>query len=157
MKTSYINTLALTTIAILFFQCGSKKDNAAGKPQGPAGPPVVEGIVAKPQSGGEVISVNGTLLPNESVEIRPEVAGRITGIFFEEGSTVTQGQLLIQLNNDDLKAQLTKLDINEKLYTDEVNRQKRLLEIKGIGPKKVKTLWKEIKQVSERRSRVALV
>jgi membrane fusion protein (multidrug efflux system) len=132
MKYSLINTLALTGIALLFFQCGGKKAES-NKPKGPAGPPTVEAVVAKPQSAGEVISVNGSLLPNESVEIRPEVSGRITGIFFEEGSAVSKGQLLIQLNNDDLKAQYAKLEINEQLYIDEVNRQKRLLEIKGIS------------------------
>lgn len=132
MKYTLFNTLIFISTTLLFFQCGNKKEEA-NKAKGPTGPATVEAVVARPQSAGEIISVNGTLLPNESVEIRPEVNGRITGIFFDEGSTVTKGQLLIQLNNDDLKAQLVKLDLNEKLFADEVDRQKRLLEIKGIS------------------------
>jgi len=39
----------------------------------------------------------GTILANEKVELRSEVSGRITGIYFEEGSQVRKGNLLLKI------------------------------------------------------------
>src|SRR5689334_6287634 len=49
------------------------------------------------------IEIPGTLVSNEATEIHPEVAGRITGIYFKEGSYVNKGALLVKLNDADLQ------------------------------------------------------
>lgn len=50
----------------------------------------------------------GTLMPNRQVDITPEVAKKIVSVAFRDGVHVQQGQLLYQLDNDDVKAQLRK-------------------------------------------------
>jgi membrane fusion protein (multidrug efflux system) len=46
----------------------------------------------------ETITAVGSLRSDESVTLRPEVAGRITEILFDEGRPVTKGELLVRLD-----------------------------------------------------------
>ena len=46
----------------------------------------------------ETITAVGSLRSDESVTLRPEVAGRITEILFQEGRPVTKGQTLVRLD-----------------------------------------------------------
>lgn len=52
------------------------------------------GTVMLPQT----ITTIGSLRSDESVTLRPEVAGRITAILFQEGQRVTKGATLVQLD-----------------------------------------------------------
>ena len=78
-------------------------------------------------------TAGGNLLPNESVEIKPEIAGRVTSIGFAEGGNVRKGQVMITLNAAELNAQIQKLQAQRKLQTTTGNRQKELLDIGGIS------------------------
>ena len=53
----------------------------------------------------EVTAV-GTLRADETVMIRPEIAGRVATIHFREGQTVNAGDPLVTLDQDEYKAQL---------------------------------------------------
>ena len=53
----------------------------------------------------EVTAV-GTLRADETVMIRPEIAGRVATLHFKEGQTVSAGDPLITLDQDEYKAQL---------------------------------------------------
>jgi membrane fusion protein (multidrug efflux system) len=79
------------------------------------------------------IYVSGTILANEEAVLRPEVAGRITQLLFKEGSSVSKGELLLKINDSDLQAQLKKLRAEVKLAEEKEDRQKKLIEIKGIS------------------------
>ena len=52
------------------------------------------------------VSAVGTLLSNESVVLRPEIAGLVTEIAFEEGANVQQGDLLFGLDDSIYRAEL---------------------------------------------------
>src|SRR5690606_15210939 len=54
----------------------------------------------------ERVTAVGSLKSNESVIIRPEVAGRVISINFDEGQRVKQGDLLIALDDSVYKAEL---------------------------------------------------
>ncbi len=43
---------------------------------------------------------SGTLIYDEEVNLTTEVIGRVTGVFVEEADTVTQGQLLLQIDDE---------------------------------------------------------
>jgi membrane fusion protein (multidrug efflux system) len=79
------------------------------------------------------ITSTGTVLPNEDVELRSEISGRVTNINFEEGSRVKKGQLLLTVNDADMRAQLQKLQSNQKLYSEMEERQRTLLEKEYIS------------------------
>jgi membrane fusion protein (multidrug efflux system) len=67
------------------------------------------------------------------VELKPEVPGLVTGIFFEEGTLVEKGKLLIKLNDKDLQSQLERSEAQIKLLENEEFRKKKLLDIKAIS------------------------
>ena len=75
--------------------------------------------VIEPQLLKNEFYTTGSILANEKVELRTEVSGRITGIYFQEGSEVKKGDLLLKINDSELQAQLTKADAQEKLAEQE--------------------------------------
>ncbi|MFM9075833.1 MAG: efflux RND transporter periplasmic adaptor subunit, partial [Bacteroidota bacterium] len=104
-----------------------------GGPGGSGGPLPVEAVVLKPEVFEKKLVVTGSILPGESIEIRSEVAGKITGIFFQESQRVAAGASLVKINDDELVAQLEKQKYNRKLYQDNEFRQRKLLEKEAIS------------------------
>ena len=81
----------------------------------------------------EKIYSSGTILANDEVEIRNEIAGKITAIVFKEGTRVKKGDLLLTLFDDDLRAQVKKLELQKELNLKAVERQSDLLKVSGIS------------------------
>lgn len=106
---------------------------AAGGGRAASGPIPVQVIVAEGQELENTISVTGSILANESVQLSPELAGMITRINFTEGQMVKKGQPLVYLNDDELKAQRERLNYTRKLYEQSENRQRQLLEREAIS------------------------
>ncbi len=79
------------------------------------------------------LQVTGTILPNESVQLRPEISGLVTRISFREGQFVRKGTPLLYLNDDELQAQHQRLEYTQKLFESQENRQKQLLEREAIS------------------------
>ena len=94
---------------------------------------VVKSMVIKASNLDNNVSASGTILASEEVEIRSEVAGRITKIYFKEGSNVKAGQMLVKLNDSELRAQLSKNQSKLKLLQDRQYRQKALFEKEAIS------------------------
>src|SRR5690242_11712277 len=61
---------------------------------GNRGPLPVEVAAARPAQLSDDINTIGTLLPDESVDIAAETAGRVKEILFEDGQTVEAGAIL---------------------------------------------------------------
>ena len=64
----------------------------------PAGDIVVEAVKVETLSLPQTITAVGSLRSDESVTLRPEVAGRIIVIGFQEGQRVAKGALLVRLD-----------------------------------------------------------
>ncbi len=94
---------------------------------------MVDGFVATATDMPNEVVTTGTLLSNELTEIRPEVSGRITHIYFHEGNYVKKGALLVKLFDGDLQAQVEKLKIQKALADTTLARQEQLLAIDGIS------------------------
>jgi membrane fusion protein (multidrug efflux system) len=133
MKLKHIAfVLALTGLALLT-ACKDQKKGVPPPGGRRSGPINVDVMVVSPDSLRNIIYTTGTLLPNEKIELRNEVAGRIIGIFFEEGTEVAKGTLLLKINDQDLQAQLTKNEVQEKMALDDEFRKRKLLDIKAIS------------------------
>ena len=65
--------------------------------------------------------------------MRPEVSGRVTSISFAEGSRVRKGDVLLRINDQELKAQLKRKEFEEKETSDKEARMHRLFELKGVS------------------------
>jgi membrane fusion protein (multidrug efflux system) len=70
----------------------------AGGPAGGGGSVTVEAVKVATVSLPQTITAVGSLRSDESVTLRPEVAGRISAIGFQEGHRVAKGALLVQLD-----------------------------------------------------------
>lgn len=93
----------------------------------------VDVYIAKMVNKSNVAFSSGTIVPNEEVEIKSEVSGRLVQLNIKEGSYVKRGQLIAKLNDADLRAQLKKLKFEEELAAQTEARQKKLLEIDAIS------------------------
>jgi len=71
--------------------------------------PVVEvAPVAKPEAGGPQTALNasGYVTPRRRATIAAKITARVTGVFFDEGTRVREGQLLATLDDSDYKRTL---------------------------------------------------
>ncbi len=73
------------------------------------------------------ILITGTLIANEEVELRSEVSGKITKIYFQEGSIVHRAEMLLKINDAELQAQLLREQYREELAKQREDRQRELL------------------------------
>lgn len=107
-----------------------RPDTAAAPAAG--GPPSVpvEAAGVRTTVVSDEVSAVGTLRSNESVMIRPEIAGRIASINFNEGEPVEAGQVLVSL--DDSTHQAEQADARAALKLAESNFR-RLDELFGKG------------------------
>lgn len=109
---------------------GDAKPGGGGAGGGKAS---VDVMVVNMQSLDEKILTTGTIIPNEEVEIRSEISGRVTGIYFKEGQYVKKDAILLRIQDADLQTQLQKLTYNKQLAETNEARQKRLLEKEAIS------------------------
>lgn len=103
---------------------------APGAPAGGARGIPVETVKVGIDAVSDEVTAIGTLRSNESVIIRPEIAGRIAAIHFAEGEPVEQGQTLVSLDDSTHQAELADaratLNLTERTF-------KRLDELFGKG------------------------
>lgn len=90
-------------------------------------------MVTDQQPLENTLSITGSVLANESVNLSPELAGKITRIAFKEGEYVKKGQALVYLNDDEARARLERLNYTKKLYEQSESRQRQLLEREAIS------------------------
>ncbi|MDR0938854.1 MAG: efflux RND transporter periplasmic adaptor subunit [Mediterranea sp.] len=93
----------------------------------------VNAKIITPQSLTDGFTTTGVLLPDEEVDLSFETSGKIVEINFEEGTSVTKGQLLAKVNDRPLQAQLQRLTAQLKLAEDRVFRQDALLKRDAVS------------------------
>ncbi|HRN57918.1 MAG TPA: efflux RND transporter periplasmic adaptor subunit, partial [Agriterribacter sp.] len=134
MRSSYLYGIAL----LGFFACSDKKKEAAAQqPRERNRTVIADAFVVKTIPLSENIEVAGSLLPAEGTDIRPEISGRLVSIHFREGSLVRKGTLLAKLFDEDLQAQLKKLEVQLEINQKTVERYRELLKIQGISQQDV--------------------
>ncbi len=105
------------------------------RPGAGAGNPTlsVNGIIVTPQEFTERIFITGNIVANEQVDLKPESSGKITQIYFREGSNVSRGQLLVKINDNELQAQLAKAKNRQQLAEQQEFRQRQLLQREAVS------------------------
>lgn len=86
----------------------------------------VKAVAAKRAPAVDEASAVGTLRADESVMIRPEIAGRLKSILFAEGQSVKKGALLATLDSSEVRAQLESSRVQAKLEAQRLERAKDL-------------------------------
>ena len=93
----------------------------------------VRGVVIGEQLITDALAMSGSLVPDEEVSLSFETSGKITDIYFKEGSMVEKGQLLAKINDAPLQAELRRKEAQLRLMQDRVFRAKALLEKEAVS------------------------
>ncbi|MGG9971294.1 efflux RND transporter periplasmic adaptor subunit [Ferruginibacter sp. SUN002] len=112
--------------------CGSKKTDAAKQGAAPQ-VTAVDVVVAGTQQLNNIVEANGTVVANESLEVHPEVSGRLTYLNIPDGASVGAGTILAKINDADLQAQLSKSNVQLSLAQKTEERLRKLLAVNGIN------------------------
>ena len=129
-KTAKVPGLVCFIVLVAIAGCKDKKTNPQPKA---AAVPIVDVIVATPQTVSTSIEASGTILANEYVELHPEASGRLIYLNIPEGSFVQAGTVLARVNDADLKAQLEKSKVLLDLAIKTEERYKKLLAVNGLN------------------------
>ncbi|MCB0507156.1 MAG: efflux RND transporter periplasmic adaptor subunit [Chitinophagales bacterium] len=92
-----------------------------------------KGFVVEYSKLSNTLSANGSILAHDAVQLQPEVSGRVTYLNIKEGAFVSKGTLLMKINDAELKAQMLKLNTQQKIAQSNYDRLAELLKIKGVS------------------------
>ncbi len=118
-------------IAVALGACN--KAESAGTPGGDqggaGGPPAmpVEVAVARTDTVVDAILATGQIEAMQSIELRPDIEGRIAEILFREGAFVARGTPLFKVDDAELKAQVARAEADRDLARQSLARTKDLL------------------------------
>ena len=87
----------------------------------------VEVAIARSDTVVDAIAATGEIEAVQSINLRPEVDGRITAILFREGDEVAQGTALFKVDDAELKAQVAQAEANRDLSTQALVRTRQLM------------------------------
>lgn len=105
----------------------------------PANPPLatlkqpVEVIAVSRRDLVEALSLVGSLAPNETAQLRAEISGQIRAVRFNEGERVTSGQVLLQIDDAELRAQLAQAEAGFRLAELNLKRSQDLTEARSMS------------------------
>ena len=139
MKVKYIvYTLLLVGIgALIYYRISENSKQAAEQSGGGGGgkkkPLVVNGVVVNPQTFSNSLSISGSIEANEQVQITSEVSGIAQSIFFQEGKAVSKGQVLVKINDIELRAQAGQTKTRQNLASENERRARLLLQKEAIS------------------------
>jgi RND family efflux transporter MFP subunit len=102
-----LSVMLVVLPACLCAGCGAKSKAA------PA--PILRPVQVMNPTEGEItptVEVSGTIIPKNEAEILSKVSGRVISVYREEGNSVRSGDILIQLEKDEIAAQLQQAQAN---------------------------------------------
>jgi membrane fusion protein (multidrug efflux system) len=126
----------ISSLALLY---GCERDAAERVPEEPAAIKVVT-QVAQPQHLLDEVQALGTARANESVEIRPRISSVVTRVAFTEGQLVREGDLLIELESSELRAELAVAEAALTESRSTYNRSESLASTQAISASSLEQL-----------------
>jgi membrane fusion protein (multidrug efflux system) len=121
---------ALLALVALGACTKASPESKAGKaPGGGAEPPPmpVEVAAAHRDTVVDAIQASGQIEPIQSIELRPEVEGRLVQILVREGAEVTKGTPLFKVDDAQLKAEVARAEADRDLARQALSRTRDLM------------------------------
>ena len=104
---------------------------AGGQGGGDPPPMPVEVVVARADTVVDAIIATGQIEAVQSIELRPDIEGRIAGILVREGREVSQGTPLFKVDDAELRAEVARAEAERDLARQSLARTRDLLEQKA--------------------------
>ena len=144
-------SVALIVAGVAFFKYRQiQAAIAMGKSFAPP-PSAVTTLVVQPQPWTPVLRVIGSLKSVQGVAVSGDLAGIVSEIAFESGKTVKKGELLVQLNADQERAQLAAAEARCELAKLEIQRKRELQSKSALSPSEVDIAENELRQANAAR------
>lgn len=117
--------LGLPVLAVLA-ACGGE----GGAAEGGGGPPPmpVRAAVAVADTVVEELRATGEITAVQSIELQPEVSGRLVEILVREGTEVRRGTPLFRIDDAEIRAEVDRLEAERELAEQALARTRDLLE-----------------------------
>jgi membrane fusion protein (multidrug efflux system) len=107
---------------------GKSKGAAAGAGGGGGMPPMpVEVVAARSDTVVDAILATGQIEAMQSVELRPDIEGRIAEILVREGAAVARGAPLFKVDDAELRAEVARAEADRDLARQSLARTRELL------------------------------
>jgi len=141
-----LGAVRFAALVMLLGACGGSSEtppagaagNAGGgaRPggRGQSGPVPVEVVLVRSDTVVDAITATGQIEPLQSIELRPEVDGRLVQIMVREGALVSQGTPLFKVDDGELKAQVDRAQADRDLAQQALTRTRALLADKAAAP-----------------------
>ena len=134
IKTLVYTLLVIGLVGLIGYRITKNSGANGPKDKGKEEQPItVSCTVVKLQTFDNNLALSGSIEANEQVEIRSEVSGIVKTIYFQEGSNVAKGQVLLKVDDIELKAQLAQAKTKESLASENERRAKLLLQKEAIS------------------------
>lgn len=117
----------LLFLKFTFFPTEKVKGSTNSKGEKKTATSPVTVFVPKDEQLQDKLYASGTILANESAELRAEASGNIVFMDLNEGKTVTPGTLLLKVNDGSIRAQFDKIKVEIKLASEIESRHNKLL------------------------------
>ncbi len=116
-------------LAVALVGCSSAEStsDAGGAGGGPRAMPVEVAAVRR-DTVVDAIVATGQIEAVHSIELRPEVDGRLVSVLVREGAEVTKGTPLFKVDDAELRAQVDRLQAESDLAEQALRRTRELLE-----------------------------
>src|SRR5687767_12647317 len=128
---SYRSLAVLALLAAAVAACKAKSASAGGDGGGGGGggmpPTPVEVTAAIRDTVVDAIQATGQIEAVQSIQLRPEVEGRITEILVREGQFVGAGTPLFKVDDAELTAQVAQAEADRQLARQALERTKQLI------------------------------
>lgn len=107
LPTAIVALAIAAAIGASHWHLNLRADSVAGEQTGGGSKDIaVEAAAVKTALVSDEVNAVGTLRSNESVIVRPEIAGRISAIHFDEGEPIERGQPLVSIEDSTHQAEL---------------------------------------------------
>jgi membrane fusion protein (multidrug efflux system) len=108
----------------------------------------VTAVVVTPESVSNLVLSSGTVRANEEVELRSEATGLVLRISFAEGTRVRKGEVLVKIDDSELRAQRAKQDSQRKVAREKERRRKQLFDKQNISPEDYELALNELNAIN---------
>lgn len=124
--------LPLLAVAVTLAACGKDEPSAAAK--GAGGPPPavpIEVAEARRDTVIDAIEATGGIEAVQSIELRPDVDGRISEILVREGALVAKGAALFRIDDAERRAEVERARAERDLARQALERTRELITLKA--------------------------
>jgi membrane fusion protein (multidrug efflux system) len=129
-----------TLIVCLLVACTSPEQDTGGGPMNRDGPVAVNAAIVAAQPFVDRFTALGTARANEAIEVKSRIPSVISRINFSEGQQISAGELLVELENKEIEAQLIMAQAGLKQKRSQYERSKTLGETQAVSESELEKL-----------------